>query len=119
MPDLPARPNLDHLRHQARDLLRGARAGDAAATRRVEAVSDRLTLAAAQLAVAREYGFPNWARLKGEVDARTMNLAQKVEVFREDRIRDWTGGAARLLAATAEIAGYKYATALVLGDADR
>jgi len=119
MPDLPARPNLDHLRHQARDLLRGARAGDAAATRRVEAVSDRLTLAAAQLAVAREYGFPNWARLKAEVDARTMNLAQKVEVFLEASIRDWTGRAARLLAATPEIAGYNFATALVLGDADR
>jgi len=58
MPDLPARPNLDQLRHQARDVLRAARAGDAAATRRIEAVSNRLILAAAQLAVAREHGSP-------------------------------------------------------------
>ena len=119
MPDLPARSNLDQLRHQARDLLRAARAGDAAATKRIEAVSDRLSLAAAQLVVARDYGFSSWARLKAEVDARTMDLAQKVEVFLEASIRDWTGRAARLLAATPEIAGYNFATAVVLGDADR
>jgi len=101
------------------DLLRAAQAGDAAATRRVEAVSDRLTLAAAQLAVAREYGFSSWARLKAEVDARTGDLAQKVEAFLNASIRDWTGRAARLLAATPEIAGYNFATAVVLGDADR
>src|SRR5215472_11484346 len=118
MPDLPARPNLDQLRHQAMDLLRAAQAGDAAATRRVERVSDRLTLAAAQLAVAREYGFSSWARLKAEVDARTGDLAQKVEAFLDASIRDWTGRAARLLAATPEIAGYSFATAVVLGDAD-
>jgi hypothetical protein len=57
MATLPPRPNLDHLRRQARDLLRAARAGDAAAADRIRAVSGRPTLAAAQLAVAREYGF--------------------------------------------------------------
>ena len=119
MPDLPARPSLDELRHQARDLLRLARAGDVAATRRVEAVSDRLTPAAARIAVAREYGFSSWARLKAEVDARTMDLAEKVEAFLDASIRDWTGRAARLLAATPEIAGHSFATAVVLGDADR
>src|SRR5215472_1002546 len=119
MPDLPARPNLDQLRHQASDLLRAARAGDAAATRRIEAVSPRLTLAAAQLVVSRDYGFSSWARLKAEVNARTVDLAQKVEVFLEASVRDWTGRAARLLAATPEIAGYSFGTAVVLGDADR
>ena len=49
---LPAQPNLDHLRRQARDLLRAARAGDTAAAERVHAVSDQLNLTAAQLAVA-------------------------------------------------------------------
>src|SRR5262249_51581102 len=119
MPNLPARPNLDQLRHQARDLLRAARAGDAAATKRIEAVSDRLSLAAAQLVVARDYGFSSWARLKAEVDARTMDLAHKVEEFLDASIRDWTGRAVRLLAATPEIAGYNFATAVMLGDADR
>ena len=116
---LPAQPNLDHLRRQARDLLRAARAGDAAAVERMRAVSDRLTLAAAQLAVAREYGFASWAKLKTEVQARSAELAQLAADFCVASIRDWTGRAARMLAARPELAGYNLATAVVLGDADR
>jgi len=77
MLDLPARPDLDQLRRQAKELLRAATGGDADALRRVQAVSggdadalrrvqavsDRLVLASAQLAVAREYGFESWPRL--------------------------------------------------------
>jgi ankyrin repeat protein len=119
MPDLPARPNLDQLRHQARDLLRAARAGDAAAAERIQAVSDRLTLATAQRVVARDHGFSSWAALKAEVEARTTDLAQKVQAFLEASIRDWTGRAARILAANPEIAGYNFATSVMLGDAGR
>jgi ankyrin repeat protein len=119
MATLPARPNLDHLRRQARDVLRAAQAGDITAVDRIRAASDRLTLAAAQLAVAREYGFASWAGLKAEVEARTMDLAQQVEAFCTASIRDWTGRAARMLAATPEIAGYSFATAVILGDASR
>jgi ankyrin repeat protein len=119
MADLPARPSLDHLRHEARDLLRAAQAGDPAATGRIQAVSAALTLASAQLAVAREYGFASWARLKAAVEARTTNLARQAEMFCEASIRDWTGRAARMLAANPELAGYNFATALVLGDAAR
>ena len=50
--DLPARPSLDHLKKQAKDLVRGG-----AATR----------LADAQRLVAREYGFPSWTKLKRHV----------------------------------------------------
>lgn len=70
MPDLPARPDLDQLRHQARDLLNAALGGDAAAAGRIRAGSDRLILASAQLAVARDYRFASWARLKTEVQRR-------------------------------------------------
>src|SRR5580693_4775484 len=119
MATLPSRPNLDHLRRQARDLLRAARAGDDAATARIGAVSGRLTLAAAQLAVAREYGFASWARLAAEVQARTMDLAHQVEAFCEASIRDGTGRAARMLAANPAIAGYSFAAAVILGDAGR
>ncbi len=118
MPDLPARPNLDQLRHQARDLLSAARSGDAASIQRIQAVSDRLTLAAAQLAMAREYGFSSWARLKAVVEALTTDFAEKVQAFVEASIRDYTDRAARMLAANPEIAGYSFATAVVLGDAD-
>ena len=70
MPDLPARPDLDQLRHQAKDLLHAAQRGDAGAITRIHAVSDQLMLSVAQLAIAREYGFASWARLKLEVERR-------------------------------------------------
>ena len=119
MADLPARPSLDHLRHEARDLLRAAQAGDPAAVSRIRAVSIEPTLASAQLALAREYGFASWARLKAAVEARSTDLARQAEMFCEASIRDWTGRAVRMLAATPELAGYNVATAVVLGDAAR
>jgi hypothetical protein len=70
MPDLPTRPDLEQIRHQAKDLLRAARSGDGESLVRIRAVSPRLTLASAQLAVAREYGFANWPKLKLEVQRR-------------------------------------------------
>ena len=56
--DLPQRPNLDHLRKQARTVLRSMR----------EHRAD-VTLADAQHAVAREYGFASWPKLKAHVEA--------------------------------------------------
>jgi hypothetical protein len=105
MTGLPAKPSIDHLRRQARDLLRAAQAGDTAAAGRIREVSDALTLATAQLALAREYGFASWTRLRDAITARTEGLAQQAEAFCEASIRDQTGRAARMLAATPEIAG--------------
>jgi len=90
MAELPARPSLEHLRHEARDLVRAAQAGDPAAVGRIRAVSTAPTLAGAQLALAREYGFASWARLKTAVEARTTDLARQAEMFCEVSIRDWT-----------------------------
>jgi hypothetical protein len=70
MSGLPDRPNLDQLRHRARELHRAAVGGDADAARRLSAVSNRVTLSAAQSALAHEYGFANWSRLKAEVERR-------------------------------------------------
>jgi hypothetical protein len=67
MSELPGRPQLDQLRRQARELLRAAADGDAEALRRIQAVSEKRTLSAAQLAIAREYGFPSWPKLRAEV----------------------------------------------------
>lgn len=65
----PVRPNLDQLKHQAKDLLRAAHAGEA------EAVSDftefhprnvpagKAILADAQLVLARSYAIESWPRL--------------------------------------------------------
>jgi hypothetical protein len=55
--DLPAFPNLDHLKKQAKVLLRELR-------RRTRSAK----LADAQHAIAREYGFPNWSKLKAHVE---------------------------------------------------
>ena len=70
MPSLPDDPSFDHLRHQARALHRALVAGDADAVARVRrhyGTAERFPLAVAQLVVAREYGFANWARLKEHV----------------------------------------------------
>src|SRR6266550_3368388 len=51
---LPDRPNLRHLKDQAKDLLKAGK------TR---------TLSDARLQIARQYGFPSWPRLKAHVDS--------------------------------------------------
>lgn len=70
MPELPDEADLDQLRAQARELLRAARTDDPEALGRLRAVSGRVNLADARLAVAREYGYSSWANLEDEVDHR-------------------------------------------------
>ena len=68
---LPDRPSLEQLRKQAKDLLRDARAGDPTALARVVANHSSgapILLADAQLALAREYGFASWPRLRRHVE---------------------------------------------------
>lgn len=61
---LPARPQLSWLRKRAKDTLQQLRQLKPAAR-----------LAEAQLALAREHGFPSWRALKAEVDARATSPA--------------------------------------------
>jgi hypothetical protein len=75
MPELPDRPDIDQLRRQARDLYRAATAGEPDARARVLAVSDRMALSTAQLAMAREYGYPSWPALQAEARRRRALLA--------------------------------------------
>jgi len=70
MADLPERADIDQLRRRARELLRAAVAGEPEALARIRAVSERQTLAAAQLAVAREHGFRSWPALRSEAEKR-------------------------------------------------
>jgi hypothetical protein len=78
MPELPFPPDLDQLRRQARELLRSAANGEPAALARLRAVSDRVALSAAQLAVAREYGFWSWPALKAAVESdRSIDVGAK------------------------------------------
>src|SRR4051812_10433274 len=79
---LPSRPNLEHLKAQARDLLDAHRRGEPRAFERIRASvpafarmsDDALARAAfalhdAQSAIAREYGFVSWTDLRGKVTA--------------------------------------------------
>ena len=121
---LPPRPSLDQLRRRAKELRDAARSGDPAALARITAHtpaarSGTVTLAAAQLAIAREHGYPSWPQLAAEVQARTAELGQRVEEFLVASIRDWTARAARMLARDPWMAGYDVRTAVVLGDAGR
>lgn len=72
MSHLPENPNLDHLRSQARTLLRQFRAADADALALLREhhprPHDPLRLADAQLVVARSYGFPTWPALRRHMD---------------------------------------------------
>ena len=91
--------------------------GDPAALGRITARTPAaragtVTLAAAQLAIAREHGYPSWPQLVAEVQARTAELGQRVEEFLVASIRDWTGRAARMLARDPWIAGYDFRTAV-------
>src|SRR5260221_14624300 len=66
---LPVRPNLDQLKHQAKDLLRQLHSGDPAAVEefkkyhpeQIEPANAKL--ADAQLVLARSYTAPSWPRL--------------------------------------------------------
>src|SRR5690348_6410341 len=66
---LPVRPDLDQLRHQAKDLLRAIHAGEASALAELaefhpEQIDPADTkLADAQLVLARSYKAPSWTRL--------------------------------------------------------
>jgi hypothetical protein len=66
--DFPVRPDLEQLRHQAKDLLRGLRSGDAGARLLAREHVPELApacakLADAQRAVAKSYGLASWPRL--------------------------------------------------------
>ena len=97
----PVRPNLEQLRHQAKDLLRAFRCGDAEAvedfhehhTKTVEPESARL--ADAQFVLARSYGLPSWPRLvtacrmtdaiwRGDVEAVRALVLRDPRLLEED-----------------------------------
>ena len=79
MRELPDQPDLNQLRRQARELHRAAARGEGAASERVHAISPRVTLSSAQLALAREYGFPSWARLNAEIERRALRSPRPPE----------------------------------------
>jgi len=88
MSELPGRPDLDQLRRQARELLRAAADGEPRAIARLRAVSGRVTLSAAQLAIAREHGCPSWPALGAEVRRRRRMLGSAGRPVQGGDVRD-------------------------------
>ena len=98
---LPSNPNLDHLKYQAKDLLKdhAAHASDGAQRIRefhphfcratdTEIFDAALSLSDAQLTIAREYGFPSWARLKRHNEKPT--LSDRLDLPHQQRIENAT-----------------------------
>ncbi len=94
--ELPVRPNLEHLKNEAKALLRSHKQGDPSACKTLQSVArlsrlsskeilaSQVTLQEAQHAVAREYGFASWKALKDHVIGETAyakRLRDAYEVF--------------------------------------
>jgi len=96
---LPPNPSLDHLKHQASDLLHAHAARDPGAAQRLREFHPRFFGAAdneifraqlkrsdAHLAIAREYGFPSWPRLKTHIEQPA--LANRLDLPHHERIEE-------------------------------
>jgi hypothetical protein len=98
---LPARPSLEQLHKQAKELLRGYRAGESAPLERFRAASPRpgdpalphdVALADAQFVIAREYGFESWAKLKHHIEAMRPSGVGHYEGLAKDLAAAYTSG---------------------------
>ena len=89
---LPSNPSLEHLKYQARDFLNALNQGNAEAVARArefhpkftrmsddETRATKLSLADAQLIIAREYGFDSWPKLKHHVEGLARAASSTIE----------------------------------------
>src|SRR6266436_10315972 len=115
---LPANPNLDHLKYQAKDLLRDHAARSQAVAQRIrefhprftratdaEIFDAQLSLSDTQLSIAREHGFPSWARLKRHIEKPT--LSDRLDLPHQERIDHLTFRRAVELLDTGDAAGLR------------
>src|SRR5258707_1783351 len=115
---LPSNPNLDHLKYQAKDLLKEHTARTPGVDQRLrefhpgfdratdaEIFDARLSLSDAQLAIAREHGFPSWARLKAHLERPA--LSDQLNLPHQERIEDPTFRRAVELLDAGDVAGLR------------
>ncbi len=115
--DLPARPHLDHLKHEAKALHRAFAAGAPEAVARVVAVlgpRTALKLTEAQRVVAREYGFASWARLRTRVEA-SRGIDDAVGAFLDAVLAENRARAEQVLATEPNIVRVSPGVAAALG----
>lgn len=119
---LPERPNLDQLRRQAKELRDAARRGDPGSWERFArnhptAGRDQVTLAAAQLVIARELGFASWPRLKAAIDTE-LSGQRGVSALLAACVAGRSRQAADIVRADPGIARRDLRAAAVLGDGE-
>ena len=98
---LPGNPSLEHLKNQARTLQRQVRAADPQATATVREFHPRFALAAgdspelasfpltaAQLVIARQYGFASWNGLRQHAEVVIRPIASPRELARAFELAD-------------------------------
>src|SRR3954468_24037380 len=101
---LPPRPNLEHLKKQAKALLEAFGRGDGAVVEKFRALREASKkasppkLADAQWLIAREYGFASWAKLKGHVESVVPENGDPVELIKR-AFHDQDAGKLRALLA--------------------
>src|SRR6516165_3462109 len=81
--ELPAKPNLEHLKKQAKQLLQDFQQSKADAIERfrtfgLSSTPANAKLADAQHVVAHDYGFASWPKLKEHVDSLTLTPAEQL-----------------------------------------
>ncbi|HXH68560.1 MAG TPA: ankyrin repeat domain-containing protein [Candidatus Limnocylindrales bacterium] len=115
---LPANPNLEHLKYQAKDLLREHGRRELGTAQRIrefhprfseaadaEIFDAQLSLSDAQLAIARESGFPSWTRLKRHIEKP--GVADRLNLPHQERIEDSTFRRAVELLDAGEVTGLR------------
>jgi ankyrin repeat protein len=120
--------NLEYYRKQAKALLKTSQDGDASALQRLLRYSPRLNqlrnsppgsvvpaLHDAQLAIAREQGFPSWARFKAFIVETRLDFHRLAARFVEAAVSERRRADA-ILAAHPKISEAGFYVALVLGD---
>lgn len=117
------RLNLEYYRKQAKALLAAAQAGLPDALELIARQSPKFDpsqphLHDAQLAIAREQGFPSWPSFRTYIVQSGLDWRGLVAAFIEAALSDRTQ-AEEMLSAHPEIAGAGFYAALVLGDAKR
>jgi Ankyrin repeats (3 copies) len=96
---LPANPDLNHLRYQAKDLLKARALRDPESAQRIREFHPRFNKATddgifaapfglvdAQLTIAREHGFPSWSRMKARIERPT--TTDRLDLPYQERIAD-------------------------------
>ncbi|HEX6567511.1 MAG TPA: ankyrin repeat domain-containing protein [Acidimicrobiales bacterium] len=119
---LPDRPDVDQLRRQAKELRNAGRDGDADALGRLAAyrpAGTPVTLAAAQLVVAREHGFSSWPQLKAGVEERRMGREQKARALVVASVSGRLDRAVRLVRDDPSLATENIWTAVSVGEVAR